>query len=245
MSLPEPLDLGAGRALMVLTGAGVSAESGLSTFRGGGGLWEDHPVEQVASPEGFARDPALVWRFYSERRRGAAGARPNAGHIALARIEERLGDRFLLATQNVDGLHAAAGSRRLLEMHGSLFRTRCSGCDRPPFADCAAYDGPPLCDLCGGLLRPDIVWFGESLDPACLDLIERFMIRSAAAGGFVFLAAGTSGSVWPAAGCVEAAGSLGARTVLVNAEPPVNLHSFDEFHQGASGSILPALLGTG
>lgn len=245
MSLPAPLDLGAGRALMVLTGAGVSAESGLSTFRGGGGLWEDHPVEQVASPEGFARDPGLVWRFYSERRRGAAGARPNPGHHALARIEERLGDRFLLATQNVDGLHAAAGSRRVVEMHGSLFRTRCSRCGRPPFADGAPYSRPPRCDLCGGLLRPDIVWFGESLDPAGLDLIERFMSRSAAAGGLVFLAAGTSGSVWPAAGLVEEAASLGARTVLVNAEPPVNLSSFDEFHQGASGSILPALLGTG
>ena len=116
--------------VMVMTGAGVSAESGIPTFRDANGLWENHPVEAVASPEGFERDPALVWRFYSERRVAAAKCEPNPGHLALARLEQRLGDRFLLVTQNVDGLHVRAGNTRLVEMHGNLFKTRCSACDR-------------------------------------------------------------------------------------------------------------------
>ena len=123
--------------VLVLTGAGISAESGLATFRGAGGLWDGHPVEQVASPEGFAADPELVWRFYSMRRRDAAAAEPNAAHRALAALEARLGDRFLLVTQNVDGLHARAGSARLVEIHGTLWRRRCSRCLRPPHADAA------------------------------------------------------------------------------------------------------------
>ena len=126
--------------VLVLTGAGVSAESGIPTFRGSGGLWESHPVEFVASPRGFRENPSLVWRFYSERRAHAGKCSPNPGHRALVELEERLGDRFLLATQNVDGLHRKAGTQRLVELHGNLFHTRCDRCDRAPFEDHALYD---------------------------------------------------------------------------------------------------------
>src|SRR5450759_2277649 len=125
-----------------MTGAGISAESGLATFRGAGGLWDGQPVERVATPEGFATDPALVWRFYSQRRAQAAAAAPNRAHRALAALEDRLGDRFLLATQNVDGLHQRAGSRRVVEMHGSLWRTRCAVCPAPPFDDRTPVEPP-------------------------------------------------------------------------------------------------------
>ena len=149
--------------LLVLTGAGISAESGVPTFRDANGLWEGHSIEEVASPEGFARDPLLVWKFYSERRANMTGVVPNAGHRALAEVEQRLGERFLLVTQNVDGLHAAAGSQRVVEMHGNLMRSRCTVCDRPPFEDRTAYKAgvAPMCGRCraqgtDALLRPEI-----------------------------------------------------------------------------------------
>jgi NAD-dependent deacetylase len=230
--------------VLVLTGAGISAESGLGTFRGAGGLWDGHPVEQVASPEGFAADPALVWRFYSGRRRDAAAAEPNAAHRALAALEARLGDRFLLATQNVDGLHARAGSQRVVEVHGTLWRTRCSRCLRPAYADSAFPVEPPLprC-ACGALLRPDIVWFGEMLDPAVTRRIDRFM-REAAGDPFVFLAVGTSGMVYPAAAYVQVARLHGARTWLANLDPAENAGAFDHLVAGPAGSTVPRLLGT-
>jgi NAD-dependent deacetylase len=196
-------------------------------------------VEQVASPEGFAADPALVWRFYSERRRRARTCEPNPGHRALVAMEERLGDRFLLATQNVDGLHGRAGSRRLVELHGNLFLSRCARCDRAPFPDEGAHDFLPRCEVCGtGLLRPHIVWFGEWLDPAHLQRIEAFM-QEARSGRFVFLAVGTSGLVYPAAGLVSAARRVGAETWLVNAEPPENRLLFEHVVEGQSGRVLP------
>jgi NAD-dependent deacetylase len=233
--------------LVVLTGAGVSAESGVRTFRDSNGLWENHPVEQVATPEGFRADPGLVWRFYSERRRQATSVHPNPGHLALADAESRMGERFLLATQNVDGLHHRAGSRRLVEMHGSLFRTRCSECDRPAFADESLHltGDVPACELCAaagrpGQLRPDIVWFGEMLDPGDLRRIDDFM-SDARHGRFVFLAVGTSGVVYPAAGLVLHARGYGAETWLVNAEPPENRGAFQHFVEGPSGRVLPEL----
>ena len=231
--------------VLVLTGAGISAESGLGTFRGPGGLWEGHRVEQVASPEGFAADPELVWRFYSMRRRDAAAAEPNAAHRALAALEDRLGDRFLLATQNVDGLHARAGSRRLVEVHGTLWRTRCSACMRPAFVDSTFPVEPPLprC-ACGALLRPDIVWFGELLDAADTHRIDRFMREAGRSGDpFVFLAVGTSGNVYPAAGYVTAARFFGARTWLANLDAAENAGAFDHLVEGPAGSTLPGLLG--
>jgi NAD-dependent SIR2 family protein deacetylase len=166
--LPLPLHLDS--RVLVLTGAGVSAESGVPTFRDAGGLWNSHPVEKVASPEGFADDPALVWRFYAERRRDAGSVSPNPGHRALAALERTLGPRFLLVTQNVDDLHHKAGSEHPLEIHGNLFVTRCSVCTRRPFRDERAYAEPPLCDACAAqgkrsYLRPHIVWFASM--PIC------------------------------------------------------------------------------
>lgn len=231
--------------VLVLTGAGISAESGLGTFRGAGGLWEGHRVEQVASPGGFAEDPELVWRFYSMRRRDAAAAEPNAAHRALAALEQRLGDRFLLATQNVDGIYGRAGSRRLVEVHGTLWRARCSACLRPPFVDAAYPVEPPLprC-ACGALLRPDIVWFGELLDAADTHRIDSFMREAGRSGDrFVFLAVGTSGNVYPAAGYVTAARSLGAETWLANLDPALNAGAFDHLVEGPAGTTLPTLLG--
>jgi NAD-dependent deacetylase len=244
----ERLRIGDDTRLLVLTGAGISAESGVPTFRDANGLWENHPIEQVATPEGFRNDPALVWRFYSERRRKGKTVHPNPGHLALAEAEWKLGERFLLVTQNVDGLHARAGSRRLVEMHGRLFETRCSRCERSPFHDEAEHRGGdlPSCEPCAAagheaLLRPNIVWFGEMLDPSVFARIEDFL-ASARGHRLVFLAVGTSGIVYPAAGLVRQARGHGAETWLVNAEPPENLGAFQHFVQGPSGRVLPELL---
>ena len=232
--------------LLVLTGAGISAESGVPTFRDANGLWEGHAVEDVASPEGFARDPLLVWKFYSERRANMTGVVPNAGHRALAEVEQRLGERYLLVTQNVDGLHAAAGSQRVVEMHGNLMRSRCTVCDRPPFEDRTAYKlgVAPMCGRCraqgaDALLRPDIVWFGEMIPPDALARIAAFV--EAAGRQIRFLAVGTSGLVYPAAGLVDVVRSRGGRTWLVNADRPANVDRFDEVSIGPAGTTLPAL----
>ena len=229
--------------LLVLTGAGVSAESGVPTFRDSNGLWERHPVEQVASPQGFARDPALVWRFYSQRRAGASAVKPNPGHLAIAKWEQQLGPRFLLATQNVDGLHALAGSRLMEELHGNLFTSRCSRCRRPPFEDRTVYPegSVPKCDSCGFALRPHIVWFGEALDGDVLGRVSTFIERAARQGRLVFLAAGTSGRVVPASWLVDEARKVGGETWLVNAEPAENGERFHHFIQGKSGEVLPQL----
>jgi NAD-dependent deacetylase len=237
------LELEPDRRLLVLTGAGVSAESGVPTFRGAGGLWENHPFEKLASPEGFRSDPGLVGRFYSDRRVRATEVHPNPGHRALAAAEQRLGDRMLLVTQNVDGLHRRAGSTRLLEIHGNLFRTRCSGCDLPAFEDAQRYrpESLPKCQRCRGLLRPDIVWFGEHLDPAHLERVDAFIEE--AGSRLIFLAAGTSGAVWPAAGMVDLARGAGGKTWLVNLEEPDNASRFHHVLTGKSGELLPELLG--
>lgn len=232
--------------LVVLTGAGVSAESGLATFRGAGGLWEGSRIEDVATPEAFAADPERVWRFYAERRAGASAARPNAAHLALADAETRMGERFLLATQNVDGLHPRAGNRRIVELHGSLWRSRCSACDAPPVEDHSTDIAPPLpaCAVCGALMRPDIVWFGEMLDPAHEWAVRRFLTSDDTSGaGLVFLAIGTSGNVYPAAGYVRHAKDLGAETWLANADEAANAHWFDHVITGPATEVVPALLG--
>jgi NAD-dependent deacetylase len=236
------LDLDEETRLLVLTGAGVSAESGVPTFRGMNGLWEGHRVEDVASPDAFRRDPALVWKFYSMRRRGLEGIAPNAAHRALAAVERRLGERFLLVTQNVDGLHRAAGSERLIDLHGDLMRSKCSHCERPPFEDRDVYDAVPTCDVCGrGQVRPDIVWFGETIDRDHLRRIDAF-IRDAGPR-LIFLAVGTSGQVHPAAALVDAAAMVGGKTYLVNADAAANMGSFDVVTLGPAGEILPGLLG--
>jgi NAD-dependent deacetylase len=216
------------------------------TFRDLNGLWEGHDVTRVASPAGFAADPVLVWRFYSMRRAAMTGIVPNPGHAALVALEARLGDRFLLATQNVDGLHAAAGSARLVEMHGNLMRTRCSVCKRAPFTDTTAYPNKtvPVCGTCRAegreaALRPDIVWFGEALPASALDRIGRFIVD--AGDRLVFVAVGTSGVVYPAAGLVDATRKVGGASWLVNLEAPANVDSFDHVVLGPAARELPAL----
>ncbi len=239
------LALGPTDDVFVLTGAGVSAESGIATFRDANGLWEQHRVEDVASPEAFATQPALVWRFYGQRRAQARTVAPNPAHRALAALEARLGDRFFLCTQNVDDLHEAAGSRRLVHMHGELWKTRCSACDRPPFRDdrddFAA--GLPRCPACGELERPHIVWFGEM--PFAMHEIKRRVQRAT-----VFLCVGSSGVVYPAAGLVGEMTyrrSMGeaVRSVYVGLERPANADQFDQVVLGKAGLVLPALLADG
>lgn len=222
--------------LFVLTGAGISAESGLATFRGSGGLWNGHRVDQVATPEAWIANPELVWRFYSMRRRDAMAAEPNAGHRALAGIEEQLGDRFYLCTQNVDDLHERAGSQRLHHMHGTLFASRCVRCHQP-FPDRASYESAkalPVCARCGSAVRPHIVWFGEM--PLDMDGIYNQLDRAT-----VLLVIGTSGSVYPAAGFVQIARRNGVRTVYVGPEKPSNAPSFGEIILGTATEALPGL----
>ncbi len=238
----ETLTLTPKTSVLVLTGAGVSAESGVPTFRGMGGLWEGHRVEDVASPGGFAADPELVWRFYGLRREAAKKVHPNPGHVALAKLEQQLGERFLLATQNVDGLHARAGSRRLVAIHGELFMSRCVSCNEP-FADENTYlEGPlPTCPRCAGAVRPHIVWFGELLDSRHLAQVDAFV---SAAEELVFLAVGTSGQVYPAAGIVDAVNAAGGTSWLVDAAPAADYAArFDKVVAGKSGEVLPALFG--
>ena len=198
--------------VFVLTGAGVSAESGLPTFRGVNGLWRGYRVEEVATPEAFAADPALVWQFYSERRQRHETVKPNPAHYALAELERTLAERFFLCTQNVDSLHEQAGSQRVVHMHGRIMQSRCSSqyCTMAPFDDRSLYrtqEEIPKCRQCGGLIRPHICWFGEV--PFEMDLILHQL-----EGATVLLTVGTSGVVEPAASFVRMARRNRARTHL-------------------------------
>ena len=220
--------------LFILTGAGVSAESGLNTFRDPGGLWEQHDPRTLATPEAFARDPALVHRFYNWRRRAARAAEPNPAHRALARLEHELpaGETMTLVTQNVDDLHGRAGSTALA-MHGSHTHVLCNACGMTEtWADDLAVGTP--CPVCGGvgMLRPDIVWFGEM--PHHLEAIARALSRADA-----FVAIGTSGAVYPAAGYVAAAQRRGIATVEFNLEPADNAASFDVAIYGRASETVP------
>ena len=222
--------------LFVLTGAGISAESGLATFRGSGGLWNGYRVEEVATPEAWHANPELVWHFYSMRRRDALAAQPNSAHIALAEIERKLGDRFYLCTQNVDDLHERAGSRRVHHMHGSLFQSRCVQCNEP-FPDQALYETAatlPICSECSAPVRPNIVWFGEV--PFDIEDIYHELERST-----ILLVVGTSGSVYPAAGFVHVANQQDIRTIYVGPEEPLNADAFDEVTLGSATVVLPQL----
>jgi NAD-dependent deacetylase len=230
--------LAGARRVCVLTGAGISAESGVPTFRARDGLWEQHRIEDVATPEALARNPRRVWEFYEARRETMRHVEPNPGHAALARMEP-LFESFCLVTQNVDGLHRRAGSRRILEVHGSLWRARClGGCgavvDPFPYP---APEVPPRC-ACGGLLRPAVVLFGEMLPPG----VYEEAIRDAQAAD-VALSVGTSSSVWPAAGIPLAAAQAGAFTIEVNPEETELSAHFDVSLRGPAGVVLPDLLG--
>ncbi len=223
------------RNIVVLTGAGISAESGVPTFRAADGLWAGHRIDEVATPEGFARNPGLVQRFYDARRAQLREVEPNAAHRALARLEAAWPGGFLLVTQNVDDLHERAGSRRLIHMHGELRRAWCLACDRRFAWDQPLEPGPP-CPGCGArALRPDIVWFGEI--PYRMDEID-----AALAACDLFVSIGTSGAVWPAAGYVCVARAVGARTLELNLEPSEGSHLFDESRLGPAGQLVPAFV---
>jgi NAD-dependent deacetylase len=220
------------RRIVVLTGAGISAESGVPTFRDAGGLWEGHDVEDVATPEGFERDPDTVLRFYDARRRALASVAPNAAHQALARLEVAFGDDLLVVTQNVDDLHERAGSRSLVHMHGELRRALCTTCGDRPEWDGDLIDRP-ACPSCGArTLRPDVVWFGEM--PYDLDRIEEALVACD-----VFVSIGTSGAVYPAAGYVALAAAFGARTIELNLEPSDSAIPFDVSRAGFASVLVP------
>jgi NAD-dependent deacetylase len=230
--------LRAARTVAVLTGAGVSAESGLATFRGADGLWEGHRVEEVASPSAFARNPELVWRFYNARRAALRNAQPNAAHRALVALEDRLGSEcFTLATQNVDGLHRAAGSRNLLELHGSLAVVRCTGCGKADDRGTDPLADLPRCAACNSLLRPAVVWFEEALPEDDWQAAKRAVEQCE-----VFLVIGTSAVVYPAAGLVRSARDAGAKVIEVNLEPTAASRDADIGLYGPAGQILPELV---
>jgi NAD-dependent deacetylase len=219
--------------IVILTGAGVSAESGLATFRGADGLWEGHRVEDVATPEAFSRDPELVHAFYNARRAKLGTVEPNAAHKALARLDEEWPGDLLLITQNVDDLHERGGSKRLIHMHGEVRKGWCLACDERFAWDGAMGEGTS-CPGCGatGRMRPDIVWFGEM--PYDMGRIDEALQRCD-----LFVSIGTSGAVYPAAGFVQTARYRGARTLEINLVPSAGSFLFDESRIGKAGDLVP------
>jgi NAD-dependent protein deacetylase/lipoamidase len=218
--------------VVVLTGAGISAESGVPTFRDADGLWEGHRVEDVATPEAFEVQPTAVHRFYDARRRALAAVDPNPAHRALARLEGELGDDLLVVTQNIDDLHERAGSQRVTHMHGELLSALCRACRRRVRWHDDLADLPP-CPRCGACeLRPDVVWFGEI--PYRMDDIQDALARTD-----LFVSIGTSGAVYPAAGFVQFAAANGARTLELNLQPSDGTHLFDESRHGRAGDLVP------
>ena len=221
------------RNIVILTGAGISAESGLQTFRAADGLWEGHRVEDVATPQAFVRDPALVHAFYDARRARLGEVEPNRAHIELAKLDAEWSGDLLIVTQNVDDLHERAGARRLLHMHGELLKGWCLRCnERFGWRD-AMGEGArcPSCETCG-LVRPDIVWFGEM--PYDMERIEAALMAAD-----LFVSIGTSGAVYPAAGFVQTANYCGARTLEINLEPSQGSRSFDERRYGPASTEVP------
>lgn len=227
--------LDSNKNVVVLTGAGVSAESGVPTFRGEDGLWKSHRPEDLARPDAFEAHPELVWEFYHWRRELVAGCVPNPAHAALAEMERQIRD-FLLITQNVDGLHAKAGNTKLIEMHGSLWQVKCTVCTHAR-EDRMALPDLPECPVCGHLLRPGVVWFGEPLVPGVLKVaIDRISKAD------VFLSIGTSNLVQPAASFSQLAKDHGAVTVEINLEPTPTSGLMDFAIHGKAGDILPELV---
>jgi len=222
--------------LTVLTGAGISAESGLKTFRDSNGLWENHNVEEVATPQGFQKNPALVWKFYKQRYFQLSEVKPNPAHFSLVRLEKFCRKNFKLITQNVDGLHTEAGNSNIYEMHGTLRECFCSECKAKFLMEKIDLTAEiPLCPHCNAALRPNIVWFGEM--PYFMDEIFSILQKTD-----VFLVIGTSGTVYPAAQFLPIAKQYGAFTIGINFEPPLNHGYFDEFHLGKAGVLLPELI---
>lgn len=228
------------RYVAVLTGSGISAESGVPTFRGEFGLWEGQDVMKLASVEGFQKDPRAVWQFYNERLTKYAGVEPNPGHVALARLEQQVNDRggrFALITQNIDGLHQLAGSSNVLELHGCGRLIRCTKCAYERDIDAAPLDDLPTCPACSAVLRPDVVWFGEGLPPGILEAAS-----DASGSCDVFMTIGTSAVVYPAAALPPLAAQSGAKTIEVNPEPTPLTALMTLSLRGAAGDILPQLV---
>ncbi len=223
-------------SIAVLTGAGVSAESGLPTFRGAGGLWKNFRAEEVATPEAFASDPKLVWEFYNYRRELLTTVRPNPGHLALAELEAQT-QRFTLVTQNVDCLHQQAGNRRVLEIHGNIWTVRCTKCGRQWDKTGERLPDLPNCEQCGGLLRPGVVWFGESLPPQVWQEAE-LAVRECDC----LLVIGTSAQVHPAAGLAWIARESGAQVIEINLDPTPASEIAALGLYGPAGEILPQLV---
>ena len=226
------------RRIVILTGAGISAESGIATFRDADGLWAKHDISEVATPEAFARNPGKVQGFYNQRRRDVLAVQPNPAHLALARLEQDLpkrrpGAEVLIVTQNVDPLHERAGSRNLIHMHGELLSAWCTACDRKHAWD-ADISSASLCPACarGGHVRPDIVWFGEM--PYQMDAIDAALTEAD-----LFISIGTSGNVYPAAGFVAGARRAGAHTVELNLEPSEGASAFHERRHGPASVVVP------
>jgi NAD-dependent deacetylase len=218
--------------IVVLTGAGISAESGVPTFRDADGLWEGHRVEDVATPEGFEAQPAMVHAFYDARRAALADVHPNPAHVALGRLQQIVGDDLLLVTQNIDDLHERGGSTNVVHMHGELLSALCRACRGRSRWDGDLGDFPP-CPRCGATeLRPDVVWFGEM--PYEMDRID-----DALRGCNLFVSIGTSGAVYPAAGFVQTARYCGAKTLEINLEPSLGSFMFDESRVGKAGELVP------
>ncbi|MCV6605558.1 MAG: NAD-dependent protein deacylase [Porticoccaceae bacterium] len=223
------------QSIVVLTGAGISAESGIRTFRASDGLWEEHRIEDVASPEGFARDPQLVHHFYNQRRQQllTPGVQPNTAHRALADFERRWDGSFLLVTQNIDDLHERSGSNKLIHMHGELLKMRCSACEH---LHSWRQDSSPdtTCSHCHakGSLRPHVVWFGEM--PLQMEQIYQALEQCD-----LFVSIGTSGNVYPAAGFFQVAHQAGARTVELNLEPSASGSRFNEQQYGLASELVP------
>ncbi len=220
------------RNIVILTGAGISAESGLKTFRAEDGLWESHPVDQVATPEGFARDPDLVQRFYDERRAQVLAASPNPAHMALGHLDRHFAGELLIVTQNIDDLHERGGASRVLHMHGEALSAWCRACDARHRWTGTLREGP-ACPACGEVaMRPDIVWFGEM--PYRMDEIFDALARAD-----LFVSIGTSGAVYPAAGFVQQAAAHGARTLELNLEESLGSRNFDETRLGPASELVP------
>ncbi len=226
------------RRVVALTGAGISAESGVPTFRGEGGLWKKHRPEELATPQAFGADPQLVWDWYIYRRNLIAATQPNPGHQALLELESLLGDAFTLITQNVDGLHARAGSKNIIELHGNIFVNRCNECHKRFSEDSLNFDQlPPECLSCGGAVRPGVVWFGEGLDSIAIE--DAFSNSHQAT---LFLSIGTSAVVHPAASLPQIAKQNGAYLLEINPERTPLSSLADVVINGSSAKVLPPLV---
>jgi NAD-dependent deacetylase len=234
LKVMKTIELAAKDNVFVLTGAGISVESGLPAFRSDDGLWAGHRVEDVCTPEAWERDPWKVWAFYAARREGALAVKPNPAHLAIASLESL--ESFFLCTQNVDNLHEAGGSKQVHHVHGDLFKSRCSDDCSPAIEDVTIYkslDEVPRCH-CGALMRPHITFFGEI--PMGLPVIERRLDKAT-----VLLVIGTSGTVYPAAGFVQEASQNGARTIYVGLENPLNHRQFSEVHLTSASALAFAI----